>query len=136
MYGVIATHVKSAEVQANLDAVGLEPRHPVGRHQEAARARQLRHPAGRADTLGCFERVEQYRGAVKLKIKPRDAEVFVDGAYAGIVDEFDGALQSLKLNSGAYQIEVRKPGFDTLHYDVRVQPDHTVTLKDEMKAVK
>jgi len=76
------------------------------------------------------------RGAVKLKIKPRDAQVFVDGAYAGTVDEFDGALQSLKLNSGGYQIEVRKPGFETLHYDVRVQPDHTVTLKDEMKPVQ
>jgi hypothetical protein len=75
------------------------------------------------------------RGGVKLKVKPRDAEVYVDGYYAGTVDDFDGTLQSLKLDSGGYRIEIRKPGFETLHFDVRVQPDRTVTFKEEMKPI-
>ena len=29
-------------------------------------------------------------GSVKLKVKPRDAEVYVDGYFAGHVDDFDG----------------------------------------------
>ena len=74
-------------------------------------------------------------GSVKLKVKPRDAEVFVDGYYAGVVDDFDGTLQSLKLDSGAHNIEIRKPGLETLRFDVRVQSERSITFRGEMKAV-
>jgi hypothetical protein len=74
-------------------------------------------------------------GSVKLKVKPRDAEVFVDGYFAGQVDDFDGMLQSLKLDSGAHTIEVRKPGFETLRFDVMVQPERAITFRSEMKPV-
>jgi hypothetical protein len=72
-------------------------------------------------------------GAVKIKVKPRDAEVYVDGYYAGTVDDFDGVFQSLKLELGGHNIEVRKPGFETLTFDVQVQPDRTVTFRGEMR---
>jgi hypothetical protein len=71
-------------------------------------------------------------GAVKIKVKPRDAEVWVDGYYAGSVDDFDGMFQSLRLDSGAYRIEVRKSGFETLTFDVRVQPERTITFRGEL----
>jgi hypothetical protein len=74
-------------------------------------------------------------GRVRLKVQPRDAEVWVDGYYAGTVDDFDGIFQALKLDSGGYRIEVRKPGFETLVFDVRVQPDRTITFRGEMKEV-
>jgi hypothetical protein len=74
-------------------------------------------------------------GRVKLKVKPRDAEVFVDGYYAGTVDDFDGMMQSLRLDSGSYRIEIRKPGFETLVFDVRVQSDRTITYRSEMKPI-
>jgi hypothetical protein len=72
-------------------------------------------------------------GSVKLKVKPRDADVFVDGYFAGQVDDFDGTFQSLRLDSGAYRIEIRKPGFETLIFDVRVQPDRTITYRGDMR---
>jgi hypothetical protein len=74
-------------------------------------------------------------GSVKLKIKPRDAEVFVDGYYAGTVDDFDGVFQSLKLDSGSYRIEIRKPGYETLSYDVRVQPSRTITFRSDLRQI-
>jgi hypothetical protein len=74
-------------------------------------------------------------GRVRLKVKPRDAEVYVDGYYAGVIDDFDGVLQSLRLDSGGYRIEIRKPGFETLNFDVRVQPDRTITYRGEMKEI-
>ena len=74
-------------------------------------------------------------GSVKLKVKPRDAEVYVDGYFAGQVDDFDGVFQALKLDSGGYSIEIRKPGFETLRFDVRVQPDRSITFRGEMKPV-
>jgi hypothetical protein len=74
-------------------------------------------------------------GAVKLKVKPRDAEVYVDGYFAGYVDDFDGMFQALKLDSGAYSIEIRKSGFETLRFDVRVQPERSITFRGDMKPV-
>src|SRR6185436_1225026 len=32
-------------------------------------------------------------GALRIKVKPREASVYVDGYYAGKVDDFDGLLQ-------------------------------------------
>jgi hypothetical protein len=72
-------------------------------------------------------------GAVRLKVNPRDAEVFVDNYFAGYVDDFDGIFQSLKLEVGGHRIEIRKPGFAPLQFDVHVQPDRTVTFRGQMQ---
>jgi hypothetical protein len=72
-------------------------------------------------------------GRVRIKVKPRDAEVYVDGYFAGMVDDFDGTFQSLRLETGGYKIEIRKPGFETLVFDVHVQPDRTITYRGEMR---
>lgn len=72
-------------------------------------------------------------GGVRLKIRPRDAQVFVDGYYAGRVDDFDGAFQSLKLEAGGHKIEVRMPGFEDLELDVHVQPGRTITLEEFLR---
>lgn len=71
-------------------------------------------------------------GGVRLKVDPKDAEVYVDGYYAGIVDDFDGLWQQLRLDDGGYHIEVRKPGMTTLTFDVRVQPGRTITYRGRM----
>jgi hypothetical protein len=73
-------------------------------------------------------------GAVRLKIKPRDAQVFVNGFFAGEVDDFDGVFQSLRLAPGGHKIEVRMPGFQPLTFDVHIQPDRTLTLSEGMRA--
>jgi hypothetical protein len=74
-------------------------------------------------------------GSLKLKVKPRDAEVYVDGYFAGYVDDFDGILQSLKIDAGAHRIEIRKAGYETLNFDVRVQPERSITFRGEMRPV-
>lgn len=73
-------------------------------------------------------------GGVRLKMKPRDAQVFVDGYYAGIVDDFDGTFQSLRLESGGHKIEVHMPGFQDLELDVHVQPGRTITVGEDLRA--
>jgi hypothetical protein len=71
-------------------------------------------------------------GAVRLKVKPREAQVLVDGYNAGVVNDFDGVFQSLRLAPGGHRIEVRMDGFETLTFDVHVQPDRTLTLTQTM----
>jgi hypothetical protein len=72
-------------------------------------------------------------GALRLKIKPREGEVYVDGYYVGVVDDFDGIFQKLHIDSGAHRIEVRAPGYEPLTFDVRITPDHSTTYQGEMK---
>jgi len=45
-------------------------------------------------------------GEVKLRSAQKDAEVFLDGAYAGTASE----RKSMWLDPGAYNLEVRSPG--------------------------
>ncbi len=68
-------------------------------------------------------------GGVRLEVLPRHAEVFVDGYYAGNVDDFDGSFQRLELEEGAHNIEIRAPGFQPATFDVNVagRSDHQVS---------
>lgn len=72
-------------------------------------------------------------GGVRLRMRPRDAQVFVDGYYAGLVDDFDGTFQQLRLEAGGHTIEVRMPGFEDLEMDVHVQPGRTITLHEDLR---
>ena len=72
-------------------------------------------------------------GGVRLRIRPRDAQVFVDGHYAGIVDDFDGTFQQLRLEQGGHKIEVRLPGFEDMEMDIHVQPGRTITLREDLR---
>jgi hypothetical protein len=67
-------------------------------------------------------------GSVRIQDAPRGAQVFADGYYAGIVDDFDGVFQRLDLESGPHQIEIRAPGFPPRQYDVNVPPGQTLTI--------
>jgi hypothetical protein len=74
-----------------------------------------------------------FDGSLRLKVRPRDAQVFVDGYYVGIVDEFDGVFQRLKLPAGPHRIEIRAPGFETLTFDVQIRWDDTTTFEGELR---
>jgi hypothetical protein len=74
-----------------------------------------------------------YIGAVRLKVKPSQAEVLVDGYYVGVVDEFDNPFQQLQLESGPHRIEVRHDGYEPAMFEVRIVPGKTTTYKAELK---
>ena len=72
-------------------------------------------------------------GELRLDVSPRHAQVFVDGYYAGIVDDFDGAFQALKLESGAHRIDISAPGFETLTFDVRIDPGQDIRYRGTLR---
>jgi hypothetical protein len=72
------------------------------------------------------------QGALRLKVKPVEASVYVDGDYVGIVDQFNGVFQRLPLVSGPHLIELRAPDYETLSFDVLIQPGQSVTYHGEM----
>ena len=48
---------------------------------------------------------------LRIQTTPRETEVFVDGARAGIVDDFDGIFQRLHLRPGDHEITLYLPGY-------------------------
>ena len=73
------------------------------------------------------------QGSLRLKIKPRDAKVYIDGYFVGVVDSFDGVFQKLGIDSGGHRVEIRADGFEPLQFEVLITPGDTVTYKGELK---
>jgi PEGA domain len=71
-------------------------------------------------------------GGVRITGAPRDAQVFADGYYVGIVDDFDGIFQHINLEAGPHHVEIDEPGFEPIAFDVMVQPGQTVMFRADM----
>jgi hypothetical protein len=68
-------------------------------------------------------------GGLQLDVQPWRAAVFVDGVYAGRVDDFTGYYKHLELVAGPHQITIVEPGFDPLVFDVAIVPGKTMTYR-------
>jgi len=68
-------------------------------------------------------------GGLRITGAPRDAQVFADGYYVGIVNDFDGVFQHVNLEAGEHHIEIESPGFEPVAFDVLVQPGRTITFQ-------
>lgn len=68
-------------------------------------------------------------GALRIVDAPPDARVFVDGYYAGVVDDYDGVFQHLNLEAGPHEIEIEVPGYPPIAFDVYIEPGRTITYR-------
>ena len=66
-------------------------------------------------------------GGVQLDIEPRRAQVYVDGAYVGVVSDFSGYFQHLDLVAGPHLITIVAPDYEPLIIEVTVSPGRTIT---------
>ena len=74
-----------------------------------------------------------YYGGVALEITPYDADVFVDGEYAGRVEDFDGTTQPLTLTAGTHRIEVQARGYVPMVVDVGIQPGQVIPYRGDLR---
>lgn len=72
-------------------------------------------------------------GGVALEISPYDADVYVDGNYAGKVSDFDGTMQPLTVIPGTHRIEVQAPGYAPLIFDVTVEGGQVVPYRGDLR---
>lgn len=68
-------------------------------------------------------------GGLRIVNAPRDAQVFADGYYVGIVNDFDGVFQHLNLEAGPHHIEINEPGLEPVAFDVDIAPGRTITFR-------
>ncbi len=72
-------------------------------------------------------------GSLRVLVDPAEARVYVDGYYAGVVDDFDGLLQRLHVSPGRHEIALKLEGHKTHRMRVYVGPDATLKLHHEMQ---
>jgi hypothetical protein len=76
---------------------------------------------------------DDYQGALRIRVKPREAKVRVDGHFVGTVDDFDGNFQKLRLDDGPHKVDLLLDGFNTLSFDVMIVEGQTVTYRGKMQ---
>jgi len=76
-----------------------------------------------------------YDGSASLRVQvsPRQAEVYVDGYYAGVVDNFDGTFQRLDIQPGQHDVQLYLPGHRLMERHLYLQPGKTTSLKYAME---
>ncbi|HUU34336.1 MAG TPA: PEGA domain-containing protein [Vicinamibacterales bacterium] len=72
------------------------------------------------------------RAEVRIACHERAAAVYVDGFYAGIVDDFDGVFQRLPLPPGPHRVSLYLEGYVTANFSVYLRRGSTFTIHHEM----
>jgi hypothetical protein len=72
-------------------------------------------------------------GAARLEVKPRNAQVYVDGYFVGLVDDFDGTFQRLNIDAGEHDLQVYLPGYQTFAQKVLFVRGRTLKLAADLQ---
>jgi hypothetical protein len=62
-------------------------------------------------------------------VQPWRAQVFVDGALMGRVEDFNGYYKHLEVPSGPHQVTIVERGYQPIILDLVVTPGRTVTYR-------
>jgi hypothetical protein len=72
-------------------------------------------------------------GAARLQVTPKHTQVFVDGYFVGLADEFDGTFQRLRVEAGEHELSFYLDGHRTTRQPVLFRRDGTITIKHVME---
>lgn len=87
---------------------------------------------------GAYRGYPRYRyaydqeGSLRVLVEPEETKVYVDGYYAGVVDDFDGIFQRLHVTPGRHQLSFKLPGYQTHRVLVYVPADETLRIHHRM----
>ena len=72
------------------------------------------------------------KAEVKIEATPERAAVFVDGKFAGHVNEFKGPGRGMLLAPGEHHIEIALPGYQTFATDINPIGKQKVAIKTDL----
>jgi hypothetical protein len=70
---------------------------------------------------------------LRLKVKPKDASVYIDGYFAGKVEDYDGAFERLHVEPGQHEIVVYLDGYRSLHQRLYLSPNSTRKIEGTLE---
>ena len=69
---------------------------------------------------------------LKIAATPSRAAVFVDGQYAGHVDEFDGVGKAMLLTPGQHRLHIALPGYLPFDTTVDLRPQQKLKIQTDL----
>jgi hypothetical protein len=75
------------------------------------------------------------KGGLRLETEPGSAQVFADGYYVGIVEDFGFRGRILELSAGPHHIELRAPGYAVLTFDVTITANETSRFRRDLQTL-
>jgi hypothetical protein len=72
-------------------------------------------------------------GSARLQVSPRNAQVYVDGYFVGVVDNFDGSLQRLNVDAGEHELQFHLEGYRSFSMKVLFVRGRTVKITHTME---
>lgn len=69
------------------------------------------------------------RAEIRVQVSPKQAAVYIDGYYAGVVDDFDGFFERLPVTPGPHTIDLYLPGYRTVRQQMYIGPNSTYNLR-------
>ena len=82
---------------------------------------------------GATSRAAIVRGRLVLETIPDLAQVYVDGFYAGLAEEFGLRGRALDLPPGPHHVELRAADYETLTFSVMIEPNGIVRYRGDMQ---
>lgn len=79
--------------------------------------------------------VAEPTGLLRLSGTPASAQVFVDGYYVATLSDIE-AQRALTLTSGPHRIELKAADYTSTTFDVRIDPNDTVTYRAALEHVR
>jgi hypothetical protein len=75
-------------------------------------------------------------GGISFDISPASAQVYVDGVFAGIVEDFDASSEPLVLAPGNHYVEIRLAGYRTVSFDVTIAPGEITPYQGTLERLR
>jgi hypothetical protein len=72
-------------------------------------------------------------GGLWLETQPGSAQVYVDGYYVGLADDYGATGRMLDLRVGTRRIELREAGYDPLTFDVNVALNQIIRYRGDLQ---
>jgi hypothetical protein len=72
------------------------------------------------------------RANIRVQVAPKTAAVYVDGFYAGVVDDFDGFFQALPVLPGGHVVALYQEGYQTVSRSIYLPPGSTFQLREQL----
>jgi hypothetical protein len=72
-------------------------------------------------------------GGISFEVDPYDAAIYIDGNYAGVVNDFGPNAQPLTLRAGTHRVEIQASGYEPIVFDVNVIPGQVIPYRGAMR---
>ena len=92
-------------------------------------------PYAMPNLAGAYQRRVEARGSIRIETIPGSAQVFVDGFYMGLAEEFGLLGHPMTLSAGSHRIELRAPGYETLSFSVIIEPNEILRYRGDLQSL-